>query len=102
MSGRCGSGRSCRYPVGLTTCMWPLSSIHKICVLTLPVPCRVWASGVGYGHDHGGGADDIWNASAAEAAQAAHDAELQKLLDDFTAGLRQQLGERLLVFVTVA
>ena len=75
------------------------------CVLSLPVPCRVWASGVGYGHDQGGGADDIWNASAAEAAQAAHDAELQKLLDELTASLRQQLerstGEPVLVFVAL-
>ena len=73
------------------------------CVLSLPAPCRVWASGIGYGHDHGGEADDIWNASAAEAAQAAHDAELQKLLEELTAGLRQQLqrstGERVLVFM---
>ena len=91
----------------LITCEWPHASgrwaASTPCALTLPVPCRVWASGVGYGHDHGGGADDIWNASAAEAAQAAHDAELQKLLDELTAGLRQQLerstGERVLVFM---
>ncbi|KAL3136896.1 hypothetical protein ABBQ32_006505 [Trebouxia sp. C0010 RCD-2024] len=51
-----------------------------------------WAAGTGYGSDYSNSAP-IWDAKHAEASQAAQDAELEKLLNELAAGLRQQLAD---------
>ena len=51
-----------------------------------------WAAGTGYGA--GRGSSETWDANASEAAQAARDAELQRLLDSIAAALSSELGSQ--------
>lgn len=53
---------------------------------------QFWAAGTGFGH--GTGSSEVWDAKKAHAAQKAQDVEIQKLLNDLSQSLRNEMGYR--------
>lgn len=52
---------------------------------------RAWVKGVGYGH--GLSSAEVWNSKKAEAAQAAQDADIQRIFLQLEADLQALLAE---------